>query len=293
MPSVFDKEYPRFSKLIRSKYPELPQEWRLINVAGVKELFNQYAVCVEPGLDGVPLSAAYTLFGWRIMEEFWTDIDANFKERFVMMRDIQLPDSFPCQGMSRSHYMLYNPFVKASAIANHLAREAEQDDIARAWQDDNDESDKRAEQEANEMLSKGILPPGCMWPGDKDEKHSANDDQPDYIKARIANTLLTVGIPANIKGYDFLSEAVRMVLERHDIINGITKKLYPVVAERYGTTASKVERAMRHAIGVAWNRGRIEALDEAFGRGVCSLDERPTNGEFIALAAYSLKFGVC
>ena len=73
------------------------------------------------------------------------------------------------------------------------------------------------------------------------------------------------------------------------MINRITKELYPTIAKHFGTSASKVERAIRHAIEVAWNRGRIEALDEAFGRNVCSLDDKPTNGEFIALVSDRLR----
>lgn len=105
------------------------------------------------------------------------------------------------------------------------------------------------------------------------------------LEERIANLFLTVGIPAHIKGYQFLREAVRMVIENPELINRITKELYPGIAHRFGTTSSKVKRAIRHAIEVAWNRGRIEALDEAFGRNVCSLEDKPTNGEFIALVA--------
>lgn len=100
---------------------------------------------------------------------------------------------------------------------------------------------------------------------------------------RIANLFLTVGIPAHIKGYQYLREAVQMVMEEPDRMRRITKELYPGIARRFDTTPSKVERAIRHAIEVAWNRGRAEALDEAFGRGVCRLEEKPTNGELIAL----------
>ncbi|MBQ8506661.1 MAG: sporulation initiation factor Spo0A C-terminal domain-containing protein [Clostridia bacterium] len=96
-------------------------------------------------------------------------------------------------------------------------------------------------------------------------------------------------IPAHIKGYQYLREAVRMVIENPDLMGRITKELYPGIAHRFGTTSSKVERAIRHAIEVAWNRGRIEALDEAFGRNVCSLDDKPTNGEFIALVSDRLR----
>ena len=109
------------------------------------------------------------------------------------------------------------------------------------------------------------------------------------LEERIANLFLTVGIPAHIKGYQYLREAVKMVMENPDLMGRITKELYPGIAHRFGTTSSKVERAIRHAIEVAWNRGRIEALDEAVGRNVCSLDDKPTNGEFIALVSDRLR----
>jgi len=95
--------------------------------------------------------------------------------------------------------------------------------------------------------------------------------------------------PAHIKGYQYLREAVKMVIDNPDLMGRITKELYPGIARKFGTTSSKVERAIRHAIEVAWNRGRIEALDEAFGRNVCSLDDKPTNGEFIALVSDRLR----
>ena len=109
------------------------------------------------------------------------------------------------------------------------------------------------------------------------------------LEERIANLFLTVGIPAHIKGYQYLREAVKMAIDNPDVMGRITKELYPGIARRFGTTSSKVERAIRHAIEVAWNRGRIEALDEAFGRNVCSLDDKPTNGEFIALCSDRLR----
>ena len=114
-------------------------------------------------------------------------------------------------------------------------------------------------------------------------------DPAESLEERIANLFLTVGIPAHIKGYQYLREAVKMVIDNPDLMGRITKELYPGIAHRFGTTSSKVERAIRHAIEVAWNRGRIEALDEAFGRNVCSLDDKPTNGEFIALVSDRLR----
>lgn len=105
------------------------------------------------------------------------------------------------------------------------------------------------------------------------------------IEEKITNIFITVGIPAHIKGYQFLREAIKLAIANPEIINSITKKLYPSIAEKFDTSASKVERAIRHAIEVAWNRGKIENINNLFGIKVYSSNEKPTNGEFIALVA--------
>ena len=102
---------------------------------------------------------------------------------------------------------------------------------------------------------------------------------------KISNIFITVGIPAHIKGYQFLREAIKMTINSPDIINSITKKLYPNIATMFSTSASKVERAIRHAIEVAWNRGKIENINSVFGLPVYGSNDKPTNGEFIALVA--------
>lgn len=102
---------------------------------------------------------------------------------------------------------------------------------------------------------------------------------------KITNIFMTVGIPAHIKGYQFLREAIKLAIEYPEIINSITKKLYPSIAKRFDTSSSKVERAIRHAIEVAWNRGKIENINNLFGVKVYNSNEKPTNGEFIALVA--------
>lgn len=108
------------------------------------------------------------------------------------------------------------------------------------------------------------------------------------LDERLSNIFISVGIPAHIKGYQFLREAIKMAIENPDIINSITKRLYPEVADRFGTTASKVERAIRHAIEVAWNKGKIENINHLFGIKVYTSNDKPTNGEFIALVADKL-----
>ena len=105
---------------------------------------------------------------------------------------------------------------------------------------------------------------------------------------KLSNLFLTMGIPAHIKGYQFLREAIKLVIDNPSMIGGITKELYPAIARRFGTSASKVERAIRHAIEVAWSRGRVDTLNKAFGCCVALPDEKPTNGEFIALIADKL-----
>jgi two-component system response regulator (stage 0 sporulation protein A) len=105
------------------------------------------------------------------------------------------------------------------------------------------------------------------------------------LEEKITNIFITVGIPAHIKGYHFLREAIKLAIDTPEIINSITKKLYPAIAERFDTSPSKVERAIRHAIEVAWSRGKIENINSLFGLRVYNSNEKPTNGEFIALVA--------
>ena len=105
------------------------------------------------------------------------------------------------------------------------------------------------------------------------------------IDERISNIFITVGIPAHIKGYQFLREAIKLAVENPGIINSITKQLYPSIAKRFATTPSKVERAIRHAIEVGWNRGRADSVNDIFGVKAFDRRDKPTNGEFIALVA--------
>ena len=105
------------------------------------------------------------------------------------------------------------------------------------------------------------------------------------LEEKISKIFINVGIPPHIKGYSFLREGVKMAVEDPEIINNITKKLYPSIGEKYNTTASKVERAIRHAIEVAWNRGRIDNINSILGVRAYIGAEKPTNGEFIALVA--------
>lgn len=107
----------------------------------------------------------------------------------------------------------------------------------------------------------------------------------DSLEEKISRIFINVGIPPHIKGYSFLREGVKMAVEDPEIINNITKKLYPSIGKKFETSASKVERAIRHAIEVAWNRGRIDTINGILGVRAYVGGEKPTNGEFIALIA--------
>lgn len=119
----------------------------------------------------------------------------------------------------------------------------------------------------------------------REEKPQQNTFRTVSLDEKISRIFINIGIPPHIKGYGFLREGVKKAVENPEIINNITKKLYPSIGEKYNTSASKVERAIRHAIEVAWNRGRIESINSILGVRAYVGQEKPTNGEFIALVA--------
>ena len=109
------------------------------------------------------------------------------------------------------------------------------------------------------------------------------------LEATVTAIIHEIGVPAHIKGYQYLREAIMIAVADMDVINAVTKVLYPEVAKRFGTTASRVERAIRHAIEVAWDRGDLETLQKYFGYTVSNAKGKPTNSEFIAMIADRLQ----
>ena len=109
------------------------------------------------------------------------------------------------------------------------------------------------------------------------------------IEAMVTSVIHEIGVPAHIKGYQYLREAIKIAVNDMEVINAITKVLYPQVAKAFSTTPSRVERAIRHAIEVAWDRGDLETLQRFFGYTVNSSKGKPTNSEFIALIADKLQ----
>jgi two-component system response regulator (stage 0 sporulation protein A) len=109
------------------------------------------------------------------------------------------------------------------------------------------------------------------------------------LEIQVTEILHQIGVPAHIKGYHYLRDSIIMAIETPDIINAVTKQLYPSVAKKYNTTASRVERAIRHAIEVAWDRGDVDILNSYFGYTIHNTRGKPTNSEFIAMISDRLR----
>jgi len=109
------------------------------------------------------------------------------------------------------------------------------------------------------------------------------------LEIMITDIIHQIGVPAHIKGYHYLRDSIRLAVKDSDIINSVTKLLYPTVAKRHDTTSSRVERAIRHAIEVAWDRGDIDVLNSYFGYTIHNSRGKPTNSEFIAMIADKLR----
>ena len=109
------------------------------------------------------------------------------------------------------------------------------------------------------------------------------------LETDVTDMIHEIGVPAHIKGYQYLREAIMMSVQDMEMLNSITKLLYPSIANKYQTTPSRVERAIRHAIEVAWSRGRMETLDALFGYTINTGKGKPTNSEFIALITDKLR----
>ena len=113
-----------------------------------------------------------------------------------------------------------------------------------------------------------------------------------YLEGLVTDIIHDIGVPAHIKGYQYIREAIILTVGDMELINAVTKALYPTVAKKFSTTASRVERAIRHAIEVAWDRGDIEVLQKYFGYTVSNIKGNPTNSEFIALISDKLRLQI-
>ena len=151
-----------------------------------------------------------------------------------------------------------------------------------------------ADQVVSEAVTLGasyFLPKPCETDALLDRMHSifgqpaAPEEHASSLKNQVTAVIHEIGVPAHIKGYQYLREAIMIAVDDMEVINAVTKVLYPAVAKRFGTTPSRVERAIRHAIEVAWDRGDLETLQKYFGYTVSNAKGKPTNSEFIAMIA--------
>lgn len=135
-------------------------------------------------------------------------------------------------------------------------------------------------------ISRQILPAEPeKRPGESGNVISSVDVRSVSVETEVTNLIHEVGVPAHIKGYQYLRESILMAIEDMDILNAITKQLYPAIAKKFDTTPSRVERAIRHAIEVAWSRGKMDTLEKLFSYSINVGKGKPTNSEFIALIA--------
>ena len=123
----------------------------------------------------------------------------------------------------------------------------------------------------------------------KKEENKNIDFYNSNLQVSITKMLHELGIPSHIKGYQYIREAVNIIFTRPEVIGGITKELYPELAKKFNTTVSRVERAIRHAIEVSWNRGNIDFMEELFGYSVDIDRAKPTNSEFMVTIADKLR----
>ena len=131
----------------------------------------------------------------------------------------------------------------------------------------------------NTILSRETIP----------QQQAPEKNEPQDLETDITNIIHEIGVPAHIKGYMYLREAITMVVNDMELLSAVTKELYPSIAKKYNTTASRVERAIRHAIEVAWGRGQVEAINKLFGYTINTEKGKPTNSEFIAIIADKLR----
>ena len=128
-----------------------------------------------------------------------------------------------------------------------------------------------------------------LLPNDLDMMSAVEENSSNDLESQVTKIIHQIGVPAHIKGYQYLRTAIILTVNDSDIINSVTKILYPTVAKKYQTTTSRVERAIRHAIEVAWDRGDVEVLNSYFGYTIQVNRGKPTNSEFIAMIADNLR----
>lgn len=146
---------------------------------------------------------------------------------------------------------------------------------------------RRMRQMFDNTLYSGKENKAAMYLGSDAQALEKND--PGSIEAEITRIINGIGIPANVKGYTYLRKAIAIAVDDPKLLSSMTKELYPTIAEAYNTTGSRVERAIRHAIDIAWSRGQLENMYDLFGYAATRENTKPSNGEFISMVADRLR----
>lgn len=192
--------------------------------------------------------------GLSLMEKVNNDVNIKKRPQFIVVSAVGSEEVTEDVFRLGANYFIKKPFGK-DIILNRIKR----------FYSYNSENENRA----------------LVFEAPKKVEHNLEED--------VTNMIHEIGVPAHIKGYQYLREAIIMVVQDIDMINSITKILYPTIAKRFQTTPSRVERAIRHAIEVAWSRGKMDTIDELFSYTIHNEKGKPTNSEFIALIADKIR----
>lgn len=203
--------------------------------------------------------------GFSVIEKINSDKNVSHRPSFIIVSSIGNQSMIECACKLGVAYYILKPFNLDNLARRILQIAAAREESLRQ---------KKVEEEAGQREAKVL---------------SAAAYTENSLEADITNIIREIGIPAHIKGYQYIREAIMMTVNDINLLNYITKLLYPTIAKKYKTTSSSVERAIRHAIEVAWNRGRIDVLEDLFGYTVSAGKGKPTNSEFIALIADKLR----
>ena len=148
---------------------------------------------------------------------------------------------------------------------------------------------RRIREMFNNTLSSSETKKAVSFIDTNEINYTSKGNKPLDLEIEITGIIHEIGVPAHIKGYMYLREAISMVVNDIELLSAVTKELYPSIAKKYNTTASRVERAIRHAIEVAWSRGQVETINKLFGYTINNGKGKPTNSEFIAMVADMLR----
>ena len=203
--------------------------------------------------------------GFSVIEKINSDKNVSHTPSFIIVSSIGNQSMIECACKLGVAYYILKPFNLDNLARRILQIAAAREESLRQ---------KKVEEEAGQREAKVL---------------SAAAYTENSLEADITNIIREIGIPAHIKGYQYIREAIMMTVNDINLLNYITILLYPTIAKKYKTTSSSVERAIRHAIEVAWNRGRIDVLEDLFGYTVSAGKGKPTNSEFIALIADKLR----